>query len=405
MDIKLKSHSNQIKGHIRLNSSKSESNRVLIINALSGNLATVHNLSNARDTETMQRLLSEDHKETWDVLDAGTTMRFLTAFATIGNQARILTGTERMQQRPIKILVDALEKLGAKISYLRNDGYPPIKVHPIEKQLTDHLKIPGNISSQYISALLMIAPSLPMGLTITIEGTVFSRPYIEMTLSLMAHFGVAYYWNGQEIAIAPQSYAANDYTIESDWSGASYWYSIAALSEDCDIYLEGLRKDSNQGDQAIARIMEHFGVVSTYDEKGIRLTKSDRLDKEVAIAFKSCPDLAQTVMACAASKGINLKMTGLESLRIKETDRIAAMKTETAKFGGTLEESEDHWYFTSNPRDTADTITIETYEDHRMAMAFAPLSIQYSLLIKDKEVVDKSYPDFWRDLEKVGITG
>lgn len=403
MDINLRSENKNIRGNIKLNSSKSESNRVLLINALSGNLATIGNLSNARDTVTMQRLLGSKEDKTWDVLDAGTTMRFLAAYSATGDRDRVLTGTERMQQRPIKILGDALESLGAKVDYLTNEGYPPLHISPIDKQKTGQLQIPGNISSQYISALLMIAPCLTEGLTISIEGIIYSRPYIEMTLALMSHFGVKHEWSGQTIQIAPQKYQASSYTIESDWSGASYWYSIAALSDDCDIYLEGLRKKSNQGDQAIAEIMKSFGVESAFDDGGVRLKKNQRLDEEVSIEFKSCPDLAQTVIACAAAKGINLKMTGLESLRIKETDRIAAMQAETAKFGGKLTEHENHWYFESNPVATNDLITIETYEDHRMAMAFAPLSLMYHLLIKEKDVVNKSYPDFWRDLEKVGI--
>lgn len=403
MDITLKSKVKNLNGHIKLNSSKSESNRVLVMNALSGGLCDIGNLSNARDTDTMQRLLNQPESDTWDVLDAGTTMRFLTAFTAVSHKSKVLTGTERMQQRPIKILGDALKKLGASVEYLKNEGYPPLVVTPIQKQLTAAIQVPGDISSQYISALLMIAPVLPDGLTIHIEGTIYSRPYIEMTLSLMKHFGISHEWQDQSIIISHQPYQPNQYTVESDWSGASYWYSMAALANETDIYLEGLRSVSNQGDFEIVRIMEGFGVKSEFDENGVRLTKSGSVEKELTIDFKSCPDLAQTVIACAALKGIDLTMTGLESLKIKETDRIAAMQNESAKFGGQLIENSDQWIFKSNPQLTDEAVTIETYEDHRMAMAFAPLSFISKLTIKEKDVVNKSYPDFWRDLEKVGV--
>ncbi len=402
MDIRLVAETRNIKGEIKLNASKSESNRALIINALSGNISKLHNLSNARDTDTMQRLLGSD-EETLDVLDAGTTMRFLTAYSAVGPKKRILTGTPRMQQRPIKLLADALVELGAHAEYLKNEGYPPHSITPLQDQKADTLTIPGNISSQYISALLMIAPTLPKGLEIVLEGEIYSRPYIEMTLALMKHFGVDHDWSGQVIKIAPQKYESNNYTIESDWSGASYWYSLAALSDDVDLKLLGLRENSTQGDQEIASIMEHFGVKSEFSEEGVHLTKTNKLSEGMFIDFRSCPDLAQTVMACAAIKGIKLSMTGLESLKIKETDRIAAMQNELSKFGAKLIEDEGVWTLEPGAFDQSNEIVIETYEDHRMAMAFAPLSLDFNLLIEEREVVNKSYPDFWRDLEKVGL--
>lgn len=402
MDIRLVAETRNIKGEIKLNASKSESNRALIINALSGNISELHNLSNARDTDTMQRLLGSD-EETLDVLDAGTTMRFLTAYSAVGPKKRILTGTPRMQQRPIKLLADALVELGAQAKYLKNVGYPPHSITPLKDQKADTLTIPGNISSQYISALLMIAPTLPKGLEIVLEGEIYSRPYIEMTLELMKHFGVDHDWSGQVIKIAAQKYESNNYTIESDWSGASYWYSLAALSDDVDLKLLGLRENSTQGDQEIATIMEHFGVKSEFSDKGVHLTKTGKLSEGMFIDFRSCPDLAQTVMACAAVKGIKLSMTGLESLKIKETDRIAAMQNELAKFGAKLIEDEGVWTLEPGAFDQSKEIVIETYEDHRMAMAFAPLSLDFNLLIEEREVVNKSYPDFWRDLEKVGL--
>lgn len=402
MDIRLVAETRNIKGEIKLNASKSESNRALIINALSGNISELHNLSNARDTDTMQRLLGSD-EETLDVLDAGTTMRFLTAYSAVGPKKRTLTGTPRMQQRPIKLLADALIELGAQAEYLKNVGYPPHSITPLKDQKADTLTIPGNISSQYISALLMIAPTLPKGLEIVLEGEIYSRPYIEMTLALMKHFGVKHDWSGQVIKIAAQKYESNNYTIESDWSGASYWYSLAALSDDVDLKLLGLRENSTQGDQEIATIMEHFGVKSEFSDKGVHLTKTDKLSEGMFIDFRSCPDLAQTVMACAAVKGIKLSMTGLESLKIKETDRIAAMQNELSKFDAKLIEDEGVWTLEPGEFDLSKQIVIETYEDHRMAMAFAPLSLDFNLLIEEREVVNKSYPDFWSDLEKVGL--
>ncbi len=402
MDIQLVAESRSIEGEIKLNASKSESNRALIINALSGNQSNLKNLSNARDTETMQRLLSSED-ELLDVLDAGTTMRFLTAYSAVGSKRRVLTGTPRMQQRPIKLLVDALEELGAKAEYLKKEGYPPHAITPLTEQKNDLLSIPGNISSQYISALLMIAPTLPKGIEICLQGEIYSRPYIEMTLALMKHFGVDHEWTGQIIKIAPQPYLANNYTIESDWSGASYWYSLAALSDHVDLKLLGLREQSTQGDQEIATIMEHFGVNSEFSADGVRLTKNNKLSEGMFIDFRSCPDLAQTVMACAAVKGIKLSMTGLESLKIKETDRIMAMSNELKKFGANLIEDDGVWTLQPGTFDKEKLIDIETYDDHRMAMAFAPLSIDFKLNIKEREVVNKSYPDFWKDLAKVGL--
>ncbi len=404
MDIKLKPNNRTFQSEITLNASKSESNRVLVMNALGGGNSIIRNLANARDTVTMQRLLSQKDSSVWDVLDAGTTMRFLTAYNAVSDLPRELTGTDRMQNRPIKVLGDALVHLGAGVSYKSKEGYPPILISPLKNQLASELTVPGNISSQYISALLMIAPCLAKGLAIHIEGEIYSRPYIEMTLSLMRHFGVEHTWDGQIINVPAQKYINNEYTVESDWSGASYWYSLAALSDDCNIYLKGLRQNSNQGDQAIVDIMENFGVISQYDEGGVRLSKLGKVTNSVKIDFKSCPDLAQTVIACAAAKGINIKMTGLESLKIKETDRIVAMQNETAKLGGKLTEHDEHnWSFESNPTENKEEVIIETYEDHRMAMAFAPLSLQYDLLIKEREVVNKSYPDFWRDMASVGL--
>lgn len=402
--ILLKKHDPKVELTVPLTSSKSESNRALLIQKLGHDQAALDNLSTARDTVTMKRLLSSD-EETLDVLDAGTVMRFMTAFLATGSQSRKITGTPRMCKRPIKILAEALNDLGANISYLGEEGYPPLQFEPFGTQKTEELTIPGNISSQYISALLMIAPTLPQGLTLQLEGEIYSRPYIEMTLNLMKHFGIESSFEGKTISVKPQVYQGNSYTIESDWSGASYWYSIAALASDADITLTGLREKSNQGDSAIVQIMEGLGVKSVFDGDSVRLTQGE-IQSHLDIDFKSCPDLAQTVFVCAAVKGVSLKMTGLESLRIKETDRTAAMATELAKLGAKLEESSvGVWELTPMPtnHEVSEPITFDTYDDHRMAMALAPVCMHYDVIINEPEVVVKSYPEYWDHLKMAGI--
>ena len=388
---------------VPLTSSKSESNRALLIKVLGGNIAQLSNLSSARDTQTMISLLASNEYEL-DVLDAGTVMRFMTAYLATGTQSRKITGTPRMCKRPIKILVDALNELGANVSYADEEGFPPLIFKPFEKQKTSVLRVPGNISSQYISALLMIAPTLPEGLTIDLEGDIYSRPYIEMTLNLMRHFGIESSFEGKSIHVTAQQYASNSYTIESDWSGASYWYSFASLADSANISLRGLRKDSNQGDSEIANIMKGLGVESTFNGDIVTLSKGtiqDHLD----IDFKSCPDLAQTVFACAAAKGVSLKMTGLESLRIKESDRTAAMANELAKIGAKLvETTPGTWELTPSTQiNPNSTVIFDTYDDHRMAMALAPLCTKLPVTINEPEVVVKSYPEYWDHLKLSGV--
>lgn len=380
---------------IPLDASKSESNRALIISALAGDQSELINLSKARDTQTMLRLLASE-EEILDVLDAGTTMRFLTAFAAIGDNARILTGTSRMQQRPIKVLGKALKQIGAKVKYLKKDGYPPHKVSPIRAQKRQLISIKGDVSSQYISALMMIAPNLPNGLTLDIKGKIGSRPYIQMTLDMMKLFGVSTSWTNNTIEIKPQKYQPYPYKVESDWSGASYWFSFVALADEAEIKLLGLRQKSLQGDIAIVRIMNQLGVMSTFEEDGVLLKKITP-QKEVEIDFSDCPDLAQTVAVVCGVKHIACKMTGLESLRIKETDRIKALKRELKKFNIKLKETEEGlWEIKSKFERGQAEVLVDTYEDHRMAMAFAPLSTQQDIVIQDPSVVNKSYPSFWQ---------
>lgn len=389
-------------GTVQLTSSKSESNRALLINALSGNKLQLSNLSAARDTQTMTRLLQNPDQTTWDVIDAGTTMRFCTAFLGVKGTGQTITGTERMCQRPIGLLVDALRKLGSEIEYLGQEGYPPLKVNGIKEQKTTLIEIPGNISSQFISALLMIGPSLPKGLQLKLTTEVFSRPYIEMTLGLMKRFGVNADWTGDTISIVPQEYTGGTYAIESDWSGASYWYSMAALGKEVDLKLLGLKEESLQGDQEITWIMEKLGVKSVYDDKGVHLTQTEKVAESIDINFKTCPDLAQTVLVTAALKGVTLNMTGLESLRIKETDRIDAMQRELKKLGATLSEDGSSWQMIPGTV-PSEIEMIDTYDDHRMAMAFAPVAVVQPITIDEPHVVAKSYPDFWKDLESIGV--
>lgn len=408
--IHLKILQTPIQTVVQLPSSKSESNRALIIQALGKyQRKTAHieltNISEARDTQTLERLLGEDAKML-DVLDAGTTMRFLTAFIAVTQQHKILTGTARMQSRPIGILVEALKALGASVEYLKHAGYPPLEIHPKQALQSGSIQMRGDISSQYISALLMIAPLLPEGLEIELTGKINSRPYIEMTLQLMQHFGIQSTFSENKIQVAHQAYQPNNYMIESDWSGASYWYAIVALSEKTTkVTLKGLRSDSLQGDRVIVELMEHFGVKSTFVTDGVVLEKEEitRTNTPLELNFAQCPDLAQTVAVVAAAKGIPLQMKGLESLKIKETDRVNALQQELKKVGSRLEEKEQEWLLHPGAELPTVPITIQTYEDHRMAMAFAPLACVLDLNIEDPEVVAKSYPRFWDDLQKAGL--
>lgn len=405
--ILLKKNTESYKGKIPLASSKSESNRALIINALCGFKGELQNLASARDTQTMIRLLKEDG-DVADVLDAGTTMRFLTAYFASQGSKKVLTGTPRMQERPIGILVDALRTIGVEIDYQKKDGYPPHQIHSFDYQIADEVNIRGDVSSQYISALLMIAPTLPKGLKINLIGEVGSIPYITMTIQLMAAFGVKITadWEAKTLAVASQNYKPISYKIESDWSGASYWYSVVALSEfeDTSIELLGLKENSLQGDSAIVEIMKSLGVTSTFTESGVLLTKIPCAES-LKWDFSHCPDLTQTVAVICVAKNIPGQFTGIESLKIKETDRVYALQTELAKIGGALAEIEkDHLYEVTSST-SLDKITetpyFHTYEDHRMAMAFAPLGMLLDVTIEEPEVVVKSYPEYWEHLSEV----
>lgn len=386
---------------ITLTASKSESNRVLIMQALAGGGGPVNNLAAARDTRTMQACLQQDPASV-NVLDAGTTMRFLTAYYAIQRRSRYIHGTDRMHERPIGILVDALQTIGADITYAGKEGYPPLQLNGMSKQQSNVVEMRGDVSSQYISALMMIAPVLPNGLTLKLTGEVGSRPYINMTLNLMKHFGIGVEGNEvNEYRFRPGKYRVEEYTIEADWSAASYWYSLVALGKAGSVELKGLKKESLQGDHVIAGIMKQLGVDTGYRSDGVLLTKG-RTEKEITIDFTDCPDLAQTVAVVCAAKNVRGIFTGLKSLRIKETDRIAALQNELSKIGAALKEEQDCWTLIPDFR-VADGVSFSTYDDHRMAMAFAPLATLMNIRIENPGVVRKSYPAFWNDWEKAGI--
>ncbi|WP_288369230.1 3-phosphoshikimate 1-carboxyvinyltransferase [uncultured Algoriphagus sp.] len=386
---------------IPLPSSKSESNRVLIIDALTEGQNQIHNLAEARDTQTMIRLL-QTNPPIFDVLDAGTTMRFLTAFAAATNQNKVMTGTPRMCQRPIGILVEALRSIGAEIHYMNEEGFPPLAIHGMKEQSQNRVKIRGDVSSQYISAMLMIAPTLPLGLEIELEGKVGSRTYIEMTLQLMEKFGVSHSWEDNLISVKPQKYQSGTFSVESDWSGASYWFSLLACADEGTFFLKGLKEDSLQGDSEIVRIMENFGIKSTFKEGGLLIEKQ-QVKGISHIDFTHCPDLAQTVAVTCAIIGQKVKFTGLESLRIKETDRIFALQEELAKFNAELKEVEPDIFEVIPSVTMPSEVQIHTYDDHRMAMAFMPLLTKTKVKMEDPSVVNKSYPSFWDHCESLGI--
>jgi 3-phosphoshikimate 1-carboxyvinyltransferase len=386
----------------QLPSSKSISNRALILNALTGNRSTVSNLSSARDTKLMQALVNSKD-QTIDVMDAGTTMRFLTAYFSLTNHTKTLTGTDRMKQRPIKLLVDALKSIGVEINYLENEGFPPIQILGFKEQKTNRIEIPGNVSSQYISALMMAAPALPNGLIIQLTGEIGSVPYISMTASLMKDFGIEpeIDFKRNVISVKKGNYSPSSVTIEADWSAASYWFAFVALANEAEVTLPNVSEKSLQGDRVITEVMKSLGVQSAFVNANLKLTKGTT-EKHILWDFKDCPDLAQTVLPVCAAKGVTGEFIGLESLRIKETDRIAALKNELGKIGAVLSEPEvGRWklepgniYSLKEP--------IETYHDHRMAMGFAPWAALTDITILSPEVVNKSYPGFWDDVKGVG---
>ena len=399
-----------LRGTAQLPASKSEANRALVLQALAGG-GTVDNLSDANDTQLMQRLLAAaPGAGSLDAEDAGTVMRFLTAYLAVTGWKGCLTGTARAQERPIAVLVHALRELGARVTYLKSEGFPPLEFGGLVATDTAgpaELFMRGDISSQYISALLMVGPRLPGGLRLTLTGHVGSRPYIDMTLALMQLFGAAASADGAVLTVPPGQYRPTNYTVESDWSAASYWYSLVALGPaGSAIKLPGLRQKSLQGDQAIAEIMTHFGVKTAFLPDGVLLQQQPLPSQSEVhtLDFTDCPDLAQTVAVVAAALGRLVDLTGLESLRIKETDRIAALQTELAKFGGGLRDLGNGCFRAESSSFAVANQSVATYHDHRMAMAFAPLALRGPLRIEAPAVVRKSYPQFWKELASAGFT-
>ena len=388
---------------INLNSSKSESNRLLIIKSLSDDNIKLSNLSKANDTILLNKLIKLNSNSIWDAEDAGTTMRFLTSYLALQKEKVILTGTERMKKRPIKILVDALQEIGAKIEYQEKKGYPPLIINKKISQNKNSISIRGDISSQYISSLLMIAPILKNGLIIKIISPFYSKPYVMMTLNLMKKFGINYEISKDSISIKNQKYKEASYKVESDWSAASYWYSFLSINKMFkEIRLIGLRKDSFQGDQIIKKIMSLFNVETHYNEDGVILRKKDLSFDYLELDFKDCPDLAQTILVIAAFHKTKLKLYGVESLKIKETDRLLAMKIELNKIGVNFFDDNGIWTLERRNKPFPNKVSIDTYEDHRMAMAFAPLATELDLTINNPGVVNKSYPSYWDDMKKAG---
>ncbi|MCB0461181.1 MAG: 3-phosphoshikimate 1-carboxyvinyltransferase [Flavobacteriaceae bacterium] len=389
---------------IVITGSKSESNRLLLLQALFPTIG-IQNISNADDAVLMQKALSSD-SNTIDIHHAGTAMRFLTAFLSTQEGREVtLTGSSRMQERPIKVLVDALRQLGADIKYKKIEGFPPLLIHG--KTITKHkVTIKANVSSQYISALLLIAPSLKNGLELILEGEITSIPYIKMTLSLLNQLGVKTKFESNTIVVehAKSGISPITLTVESDWSSASYFYSIVALSEiGTEITLSSYKNESLQGDSVLADIYKDFGVETTFLNNSITLLKTvDCKLSTVNFQLKNAPDIAQTIAVTCLGLGINCHLEGLHTLKIKETDRLMALKIEIEKFGTPVSISEDSLTI-NNAQKLNDNITVETYKDHRMAMAFAPLSLKTNLTINEADVVSKSYPDFWRDLSQIGF--
>ena len=397
---------------LMLPASKSISNRALIIQALTKGGMMPENLSDCDDTEVIIRGLGKQ-SEIIDIKAAGTAMRFMTAYLSATEGEHTITGTERMKHRPIGILVDALRYLGAEIEYVGEEGYPPLRIRG--RQLEGGtLLIAGDVSSQYISALLMIAPILTKGLELKLTGNIISRPYIDLTLHLMHEFGVAAEWSDFDtIRVKPQPYQQRAYTIESDWSAASYWYEILALTDDTQskVALQGLKDGSRQGDSTVRYIFSLLGIKTSFKEKDVNgmpealLTRHSRMLNRMDYDFTNQPDLAQTLIAVCPVLGIPFHFTGLGTLKIKETDRIEAMKREMEKLGYILHEEEGTALSWTGERcEPMTQPTIDTYEDHRMAMSFAPLAIKLGeIRINNPEVVSKSYPHYWADLRKAGF--
>ena len=404
MQIQLKKSKINSFSELKITGSKSESNRVLLLQALFEGLE-IKNVSNSDDSQLMQKAL-KSNSSVVDIHHAGTAMRFLTAYyATRLGKSTILTGSSRMQERPIKILVDALNTLGASISYTKNDGYPPLLIEG--KTLTkSNVQMKANVSSQYISALLLIAPTLENGLTLHLEGEITSTPYIKMTLSLLNELGVQTSFETNTITVFPfRQLTSKTFVVESDWSSASYFYSIVALSPvGTQIAISEYKSTSLQGDAILQKIYKNLGVESIFNGTTLILKKIETSSPNcLSIDLSDAPDIAQTIAVTCLGLKIDCDLTGLHTLKIKETERLVALQNEIQKLGTTINITNNSLQLKS-PLDLNPGVVISTYNDHRMAMAFAPLALKTQLFVDDAEVVSKSYPDFWNDLKTIGFT-
>lgn len=407
----LKAPEHILNSAIQLSGSKSISNRLLILEQVLGLTTRLENISTSEDTQHLQQALHQITNKTATTIDighAGTDMRFLTAYLSITEGEWTLTGSDRMKQRPIGELVNALRLLGAEISYLEKENFPPLKING-KKLKGGKIEIDGSISSQFISALLLIAPKFENGLELTLKNDIVSWPYILMTLDLLSEFGIKVSTVLNTIKIAPSlifNHKSLIYSVESDWSAASYWYSLVALNKNTSITLKGLKKSSSQGDSVLPEIYKELGVSSEFKDDRIILTKNSILTKSFTYDFTNCPDLAQTIAVTCFGLGIKAELTGLKTLKIKETDRILALKNELEKFGADVSVTENSIRINDKrPRIQDTQVNINTYNDHRMAMSFAPLALVFGPLgINDPGVVAKSYPLFWEDLKSLGFS-
>ncbi|MCD8304502.1 MAG: 3-phosphoshikimate 1-carboxyvinyltransferase [Prevotellaceae bacterium] len=391
----------RLRAVINLPASKSISNRALVLSALSGGVHPPINLSDCDDTRVMLRAL-QGCDTLVDIGAAGTAMRFLSAYFSVTKGCHEITGTERMLRRPIGVLVTALRQLGASVSYMGAEGFPPLRIEGRELS-GGSLCLPGDVSSQYISALLMIAPRVSGGLCLRLTGGTVSRPYIDMTLSLMREFGAEARWEGDDvICVSERPYRAVEYSVEADWSAASYWYEAVALSRDAgaEVSLEGLCGQSLQGDSRVSEFFLPLGVRTTFTPDGVRLSKCPMTVSHLELDLREQPDLAQTLVATCCCLGVTFRLRGLRNLRIKETDRIRAMQTELGKLGFILGATDDGEICWTGERTKAHSFpSIDTYDDHRMAMSLAPCCLRCGALsINNPSVVSKSYPRFWDDL-------
>ncbi len=403
--IEISALQSSITNQLAITGSKSESNRLLLLNKLFDNVLTLDNVSNSEDSQLMQKALA-NQTNLVDIHHAGTAMRFLTAYFSIQDGREVtLTGSERMKQRPIKVLVDALNELGAEISYQENEGFPPLSIKG--KKLTNNsITIPSNISSQYITALCLIGTKLENGLTINLDGKIISVPYIQMTIQLLNKVGIKAVFEGNTISIPlTASIQAQNLQVESDWSSASYYYSLIALSKNSEVKISTYYEDSLQGDSALQQIYaDHFGVISTF-ENGILSLKNDsnfKLKDSIELNLINTPDIAQTIAATCVGLRVNCHLTGLETLKIKETDRLVALKNELEKLGAIIKITDDSLTIEAY-QDFEETPIFETYNDHRMAMCMAPLAQIYTIKINNEMVVEKSYPTFWEDWKQLGF--